>query len=236
MIPHDDQPRACGSAAQLRETLRRSRSNIPSRVFIVILAAAAMPAAAIDDRFRMDCAKVAPSIQLLQTGTSIFSTNDGVVSTFSTNDGVVSSASGLAPRRRQSSVASALAPRRGPGRLDASSAGSFTASYFSTCSSSIYVSSLITSKSAIFDQKLITSLSEILQNCIAYGGFEKIERGGDFRVQRSSCRDIHRLALHHEVLPFLHSGPIVLDEGGGTKSCIRPPLRSSCTSLPCMPS
>ena len=103
MIPRDDQPRACGFAAQPREVLRGSRSNIPLREIIVILAAAALPAAAIDDRFHMDCAKVAPSIQFLQTGTSIFSTNDGVVS----------SASGLAPRRRQSSVASALAPRRG---------------------------------------------------------------------------------------------------------------------------
>ena len=135
MIPHDDQPRACGSAAQPREVLRGSRSNIPSRVLVVVLAAAAMTAAVIGDRFRMNCAKVAPSIQFLQTETS----------TFGTNDGVISSASRLAPRRGQSPVASALAPRRGPGRLDASSAGSFTASYFSTCSSSIYVSSLILS-------------------------------------------------------------------------------------------
>uniref|UniRef100_A0A7S2FZ27 Uncharacterized protein n=1 Tax=Octactis speculum TaxID=3111310 RepID=A0A7S2FZ27_9STRA len=189
MIPHDDQPRACGSAAQLQETLRRSRSNIPSRVFIVILAAAAMPAAAIDDRFRMDCAKVAPSIQFLQTGTSIFGTNDGVVSS-----------SGLAPRRRQSSVASALAPRRGPGRLDASAAESFAASYFSTYSSPI-ASGLITWKSAIFDKRLITSSSKVSQNRIVGGDIEEIEGGGDRRPQHKRCRvGIQRLPLLHALL------------------------------------
>ena len=134
MIPHDDQPHACGYAAQLREVLRGSRSNIPSRVLVVVLAAAAMTAAAIDDRFRMNCAKVAPSIQFLQTEPAIFGTNDGVIS----------SASRLAPRRRQSSVASALAPRRGPGRLDASAAESFTAPSSSTISSSVAAPDFIT--------------------------------------------------------------------------------------------
>jgi hypothetical protein len=154
MIPHDDQPRACGSAAQLRETLRRSRSNIPSRVFIVILAAAALPAAAIDDRFRMDCAKVAPSIQFLRKGTSIFGTNDGVVS----------SAFGLAPRRGQSSIASALAPRRGPGRLGAFAAESFAASSSSTISSSIAAPDFITRGcTAPFPTGLISPSSKALQ-------------------------------------------------------------------------
>ena len=115
MISHDNQPCARGSAAEPREVQRGSRSNIPSRVLVVALAAAATTAAAIDDRFRMNCAKVAPSIQFLQTDTSIFGTNDGVIS----------SASRLAPQRGQSPVASALAPRRGPGRLGALSAELF---------------------------------------------------------------------------------------------------------------
>ena len=78
MILHDDQPRARGSAARLQETLRGSRSSLPSQVFIVALAAAAVTAAAIDDRFRMNCSKVAPSNQFLHTDSSIFDTNDGV--------------------------------------------------------------------------------------------------------------------------------------------------------------
>ena len=159
MIARDGQPPRArgGSAVQPREILNGSRSNIPSRVLVIVLAAAATTAAAIDDRFRMNCAKVAPSIQFLQADTSIFGTNDGVVS----------SASGLEPRRGQSSVASALAPRRGPGRLGASIAESFAASYFSTCSSPAIASGLINQKFAVFDKKLITSLSKVSQNRIA---------------------------------------------------------------------
>ena len=96
---------------------------------------------------------------------------------------------------------------------NASSAGSFTASCFSTCSSSIYASSLITSTSAAFDQKLITSVSEILRS-IANGEIEKIEGEGDFRMRRSSCLDIHCLPLHVETT-----------EGGGSREILHAPLQ-----------
>ena len=96
---------------------------------------------------------------------------------------------------------------------NASSAGSFTASCFSTCSSSIYASSLITSTSAAFDQKLITSVSEISQS-IANGEIEKIEGEGDFRMRRSSCLDIHCLPLHVETT-----------EGGGSREILHAPLQ-----------
>ena len=207
MILHDDQPRARGSAAQLQETLRGSRSNFPSRVFIVALAAAAVTAAAIDDRFRMNCSKVAPSNQFLHTDSSIFGTSDGVIS----------SASELAPRRGRSSVASTVAPRRRPGRLGASSAGSFAASYFSTCSSPIIATGLINRKFAVFDKKLITSLSRVSQNGIAGGDIVMIEGGEDFRVQCSSCLGVQRLPLRFDTMEGKESREILCPlriEGG----------------------
>ena len=192
MIPRDDQPpRARGGfAVRPRETRKGSRSNIPSRVLVVVLAAAATTAAAIDGRFRVDCAKVAPSAQSLQTGTSIFGTNDGVDSSASGLEprrGQSSVASALASRRGQSSVASALAPRRGPGRLGASIAESFAASYFSTYSSS-FASSLITWASAVFDESLITSSSKILQDRIVDREVEKIEGGGRLQTAAYALR------------------------------------------------
>ena len=44
------------------------------------------------------------------------------------------------------------------------------------------------------------------------GAGHNIEGGGEFRLQRSSCRVVQHLPL---LLPLLNSGPIVLDEGWG---------------------
>ena len=122
MISHDNQPCARGSAAEPREVLRRSRSNIPSRVFVVVLAAAAMTTAAIYDRPHENNAKVAPSTQFLRYGASRNDTNGGVTD--------ASKLSGLTSRTV--SAYTELVTRRGQSHSDALSAEFFTASYTST--------------------------------------------------------------------------------------------------------
>ena len=58
-----------GSAARLQE-IRGSRSTIPSRVFVVILAAAAVRATVFNDRFHENInAEVAPLAQFLRDET-----------------------------------------------------------------------------------------------------------------------------------------------------------------------
>ena len=143
MIPDPHQPHG-GSAARLQET-RGSRSSIPSRVFVVILAAAAVRATAINDRLHENNAKVAPSAQFLRHGASRFDANDGV--TYALEH------SGLT--NRTVSAHTELVTHRGHSHNDALSAGFFTASYISTCSSPINASSLIIWTSAVFDKELI---------------------------------------------------------------------------------
>ena len=93
-----------------------------------------------------------------------------------------------------------LVTRQGQSR-HASAAETFTASYSSKYSSSITASSLITWESAIFDKGLITPWSKISQEHAADGRIEKIEGGGDCRLQLTRCGvEIQRLSLHVETI------------------------------------
>ena len=69
------------------------------------------------------------------------------------------------------------------------------------------------------------------------GAGHDIEGGGEFRLQRSSCRVVQHLPL---LLPLLNSGPIVLDEGGGgptSKEVESSGCSESCSTCPsCFPS
>jgi len=228
MATQSGRPPGDGYAAQLQKP-RGSRSSTSLQVLVVVLATVAVATLNINDRFHVNTdAEVAPRAQVLRDETI----GMGAVAAHP----VAFDYSGFTTR--SVCAQTELVTRRGHDQRNASSAGSFTASYFSTSSSPICASSLITSKSVIFDQKLITSLSKILQS-IANEDIKKIEGERDFRMRRSS-RDIHCLPLHieeagplevlqtssreilfhgrrllHEVLPLLHSEPGVLDEGEG---------------------
>ena len=117
MIPDPHQQHG-GSAARLQET-RGSRSSIHSRVFVVILAAAAARATVINDRLHENDAKVAPSAQFLRHGASRFDANDGVTSALDL--------SGLTDRTVLAHTE--LVTHRGHSHRDALSAGFFAASY-----------------------------------------------------------------------------------------------------------
>ena len=120
-------------------------------------------------------------------------------------------------------------------------AESFTAPYFSACSSSV-ASSEITWKSAVFDESLITSPSKVSQNRIVDGDIEKFEGGRDYRPQQTRCRvETQRLPLLlHEGgdcrLPLLHAllhgGPreglsaVPPSSQGGEEKVYSPAIRS----------
>jgi len=125
MISDPDWPHDVGFAAEPRKT-RGSQSLVSSRVCVVILAATAMHAAVINDQFHKSTnAKVAPFAQFLHDGTIGMGTNDGA-------HHVASDFSGLT--NRTVSAQTELVTRQGQSHRDALSAGSFTASYFSTTS------------------------------------------------------------------------------------------------------
>ena len=185
MIPDHGRPPDGGSAARLQNTREWPRSMIPSQVFVVILAATAMHAAVINDRFHKNNAKVAPSAQFLQDGTIEMGTNDGAHQNASELPGFTN---------RIGSAQTELVTRRGQSHRDAFTAEPFAASYFLTYSSSV-ASSLITWKSAVFDKRLVTSSSEISQNRIAGGDIETIEGGPrGLYTTRPSCR-VYELPL-----------------------------------------
>ena len=119
MIPDPIQPPDGGSAARLQETRDGPRSMIPSRVFVVILAAAAVRATVINDRLHENDAKVAHSAQFLRHGASRFDANDGVTYALE-HPGLTN---------RIVSAHTELVTRHGQGH-NALSAEPFTASYF----------------------------------------------------------------------------------------------------------
>jgi hypothetical protein len=168
-----------------------------------------MRAAVIDDRFHKNDAKVAPFAQFLQDGTIGMGVDDGA-------HRIASNFSDLT--NRTVSAQTELVTRHGHGHRDAFSAESFTASYFSTCSSPIIASGLINRKFSVFDKKLITSLSRVSQNRIAGGDIEMIEGGEDFRVQCLSCLDVQRLPLRFDTTEGKESReilcPLRIEEGG----------------------
>ena len=188
MATQSGRPPGDGSAERLRET-RESRSSKSSQAFVVMLAAVAA-ATVIYDRFHVNInAEVAPRAQFLRDGTIGMGTDTSA-------HRVIFDSSEFTTRNV--SAQNELVTRRGRDQHNALSAASFTASYFSN-SSPICASSLITSKSAVFDRKLITSSSKVSQNRIVDGEIEKIEGGGDCRLQLTRCGvEILRLPLHVE--------------------------------------
>ena len=183
-----DRPHEVGFAAEPRRT-RWSRSITSSRV-LAILATACSVATVIGARLHENNAKVAPSAQFLRYGASRFDTNDGVTNALEL--------SGLTTRTV--SAHTELVTHRGHSHDDALSAGFFTASYISTCSSPINASSLIIWTSAVFDKELIAPWSRISQERTKDGDVESIEGEGGSRRLRLSCREVQRPPLRDETI------------------------------------
>ena len=163
-----------GSAARLPKT-SGSRSSIPSRAFVVTLAAVAAAAVISIGRFHENTdAKVAPCAQFLRDETIGMGADAA--------HRVAFDSSGFTTRNV--SAQTELVTQRGHDQCNASSAGSFTASSSSTNSSSIAAPGFITRGCiATSDKGLISPSSKALQSRSADGGFVKIEGGGSFRLQ-----------------------------------------------------
>ena len=203
-----------GSAARLPKT-SGSRSSIPSQAFVVTLAAVAAAAVISIGRFHENTdAKVAPCAQFLRDETIGMGADAA--------HRVAFGHSGFTTRNV--SAQTELVTQRGHDLCNASSAGSFTASSSSTNSSSIAAPDFITRGcTATFDKGLISPSSKALQRRSADEEIEKIEGGGDRRLQPARYEvEIAHLPLHVErggdcVLHALsHGGPLLhaLSHGG----------------------